>query len=30
MGLEQVRSRKLFRETVMDKIYETNSGFHVK
>ena len=30
MGLRRVRSKKLLPETIMDKIFETNSSFHVK
>ena len=30
MGLEQVRSKKLFPKTIMDKMFETNSGVHMK
>ena len=29
-GLGQVRSKKLFPETIIHKIFETNSSFHVK
>ena len=30
MGLRQGRSKKLFPNTIIHKIFETNSSFHVK
>ena len=30
MGLDQVRSKKLFPKAIMDKMFETNSGIHMK